>query len=418
MTHSMLFRRLFLLLMIMGIAVTACTPTVEPTADSGDIPIIELTDEPEPTADSEEPPAVDGYPDPNEETVYQPYPDPKPEDDADDLIVGDEDNLYVLAEGETVTVSSGEALTFVAVEDSRCPADATCVQAGSLIVELAVTAADDTAETIQLSLDDPQITAVALLPSGFPITLVDDGTQEVDQGNERMIQVVVGHVAADAPDQDDGAVDNAGVVETIDILLLESFPLRAMALVTGYFPNGCWSLAEVAVTQTEETVFEVNVHGRHSGAEVCTEALVPFEETAEIPINQLPAGTYIVEAGEQTATFELQVDNMLEMPDEKPNIQIGQADVTGASVAVNEAAGVAEVTVIGYLRDGCTNINEIVVGEPVDNVLPIAVTTTRDSNMMCTMALVDYEETIEIPLEGLDFENLTLNINGFIVTTE
>lgn len=410
MTHTMIFRRFFLLMMMIGVGLSACTPTTDPAAEPRNTPITKPADGSYPDPDQA---VLDEYPAPVQDNAQVAYPEPN--DEPSDLVVGDVDQSYILGEGDTVTLGSGEEMTFVGVLDSRCPEGTACVQEGSLVVNLEILTAEGTTEPLPLSLDDRQVTAEAILPSGFPIVLINDGTRQVEQGNERKIRVLVGHMAVGEDGSQNQVVDNAGTVETLDVLLLESFPLRAMVSVSGYFSNGCWSLEEVTAVQADDMVFEVNVRGRHSGAEICTEALVPFEETVELPINQLPAGVYTVVAGAQTTTFELQVDNMLELPDQKPNIQIGEADVTDASVVVDEAAGVLEVTVIGYLRDGCTNIQDMVIGEMVDNTLPVTITTARDANMMCTMALVDYEETFEIPLAGRSLDNLSLDINGFVV---
>jgi putative hemolysin len=46
---------------------------------------------------------------------------------------------------------------------------------------------------------------------------------------------------------------------------------------------------------------------RHS--DICTTALVPFEEVVPLDVLGLPAGTYTVTAGEQSATYTLEMDN-------------------------------------------------------------------------------------------------------------
>lgn len=101
-------------------------------------------------------------------------------------------------------------------------------------------------------------------------------------------------------------------VESLEIMLLESFPLQARAVVIGYLPDGCTELSEITVErQDQDFVLTVSTR-RPSGDIACTEALVPFEETVELDIEGLEAGTYIVIAQDQEATFALDVDNVLE----------------------------------------------------------------------------------------------------------
>lgn len=207
-------------------------------------------------------------------------------------------------------------------------------------------------------------------------------------------------------------VDNAGTVETLNVLLMESFPLQAAANVSGYFNNGCWSLEEIAVEQVDDT-FVLNVRGRHSGAEMCTEALVPFEENVSLPIQGLKAGTYTVEAGEQTATFTLDIDNVLD-PEESDmgNMEIKEAPVAAVDANLDVKTATLTVTIMGDFPDGCTTLHDIEVGQNQNRMIPVAVTTQRDPEMMCTMALVPYSETIEIDVSDLSFGNYSVNVNG------
>jgi hypothetical protein len=50
-----------------------------------------------------------------------------------------------IAQGKSASIVDGVAVQFVAVSgDSRCPADATCIQGGDAVVKLQVTSAGDT----------------------------------------------------------------------------------------------------------------------------------------------------------------------------------------------------------------------------------------------------------------------------------
>jgi len=98
-------------------------------------------------------------------------------------------------------------------------------------------------------------------------------------------------------------------VESLEIIILESFPVRVEVLVSGYLPDGCTELDEITV-EREGQDFILIVHTRHPTGDIaCTQALVPFEETVGLDVVGLKAGTYTVIAQEQEATFTLDVDN-------------------------------------------------------------------------------------------------------------
>ncbi len=98
-------------------------------------------------------------------------------------------------------------------------------------------------------------------------------------------------------------------VESLEVMILESFPVQVEVQVSGYLPDGCTELDEITVEQ-EGQDFILTVHTRRPTGEIaCTQALVAFEETVALDVEGLEAGTYTVIAQEQQATFTLDVDN-------------------------------------------------------------------------------------------------------------
>ena len=49
------------------------------------------------------------------------------------------------------------------------------------------------------------------------------------------------------PVDNDYTYGQDAVVESVEVLLMESFPLQARAVVSGYLPDGCTELAEISV---------------------------------------------------------------------------------------------------------------------------------------------------------------------------
>ena len=97
-------------------------------------------------------------------------------------------------------------------------------------------------------------------------------------------------------------------VEAIEILTLESFPVQIYVIAKGYFANGCGRIDKVDTEKSANT-FTVTIT-THTVCEVCTQALVPFEENIPLDVNGLKAGVYSVDVNGITDTFELAVDNI------------------------------------------------------------------------------------------------------------
>jgi hypothetical protein len=112
-----------------------------------------------------------------------------------------------------------------------------------------------------------------------------------------------------SPSQSDDRELNKAQVNEIEILILESFPVQVQVLVKGNFINGCERIKAINTEKSDNT-FIITITTHFIG-EICTEALVPFEETIPLEVEGLPAGIYTVDAHGLTATFELITDNVV-----------------------------------------------------------------------------------------------------------
>lgn len=97
-------------------------------------------------------------------------------------------------------------------------------------------------------------------------------------------------------------------IEAIEILILESFPVQVHVIAKGYFADGCGRIDKINTEKSANT-FTVIIT-THSIGEVCTQALVPFEEKIPLAVNGLKAGVYSVDVNGIMGTFELAVDNV------------------------------------------------------------------------------------------------------------
>lgn len=103
-------------------------------------------------------------------------------------------------------------------------------------------------------------------------------------------------------------VETPVYVDSVEILLMESFPLQARAVVRGNLPDGCTTLESTTVSREGDT-FVINLQAQRDPLALCTQALQPFEQNVALDILGLPAGTYTVQAGEANTTFTLDIDN-------------------------------------------------------------------------------------------------------------
>jgi inhibitor of cysteine peptidase len=124
-------------------------------------------------------------------------------------------------------------------------------------------------------------------------------------------------------------------VESLEILLLESFPVQVNAIVSGNLPDGCSTLNEPR-PRREGNTFVINLVASRLPDEVCTQALVPFDQVIPLDVAGLPAGTYTVSVNGTTDTFTLDVDNIV--AEETPEVEeTSEAEATPTAVAESGA---------------------------------------------------------------------------------
>jgi hypothetical protein len=120
-------------------------------------------------------------------------------------------------------------------------------------------------------------------------------------------------VASDAPVADGGGSAATGApggrayVDSVDVMVLESFPLQVRVGIAGNLSDPCTHLAAPRVQRDGDTFRVALPTTRDEG--MCAQVLQPFETTVELPVEGLPRGTYTVDVEGQTATFTFDRDN-------------------------------------------------------------------------------------------------------------
>lgn len=156
-------------------------------------------------------------------------------------------------------------------------------------------------------------------------------------------------------------------VESVQVLTLDSFPVQINVLARGALPNGCTTINDI-VSQREENAFNVVITTVQQPEQICTQAIVPFEETIALDVLDLPAGAYTVGVNGVSGSFTLDVDNSAQTATPDTAVSTAKGAINGRVwhdlCAVNEgdtapAEGCVALTGGGFAANG-----QLEVGEP------------------------------------------------------
>jgi len=127
------------------------------------------------------------------------------------------------------------------------------------------------------------------------------------------------------PDVDKGNSQTQSVttkkapVESIEILILESFPVQVHILARGNLADRCTEIDRINQrSDPENNIFWVEITTVRLTDAECTVEATPFEENIPLDVYDLPAGTYIVDVNGVRGTFTLDVDNTLTAVEHTP----------------------------------------------------------------------------------------------------
>jgi len=115
--------------------------------------------------------------------------------------------------------------------------------------------------------------------------------------------------SAEAPEPQDPGLGQTALVEEIELVFLESFPVQVNAILRGNLPDGCTQIERVD-QELKDNVFQLTVITSRPQDAICTLALAPFEERVPLAVKGLPAGEYTVRAGDAQTSFVFEVDNV------------------------------------------------------------------------------------------------------------
>lgn len=121
------------------------------------------------------------------------------------------------------------------------------------------------------------------------------------------------------------------IVESVQIELLESFPVRVNVTVRGVLPDSCTRIDQTVVQRVDNTYQVIVTTLREPEAAACTMAVEPFETAVELDVEGLPAGTYTVDVNGIQGTFTLSVDNVA--VEEEPDPTAEPTAATAGSIS-------------------------------------------------------------------------------------
>ncbi len=151
---------------------------------------------------------------------------------------------------------------------------------------------------------------------------------------------------------DDAVTHGTAVVEEIEILVMESFPVQVTLVARGHLRDGCTAIDEIRRSfDTETDTFVIEITTVRPTDTICAQVLEPFEERVSLDVYGRPAGTYTVDVNGVSDTFTLKVDNALPETPES-DISWDEAREIILSGRVEQVFQLHSRQVTLYLEDG------------------------------------------------------------------
>ena len=150
----------------------------------------------------------------------------------------------------------------------------------------------------------------------IPKTVVNV-TVQFDWMENGQIKTTETLLSSNESDSPDGGNNNTGkfiyrnaTVDSIEIMVLESFPVQIKVNARGFLPDGCTRIDGITKEKKENT-FLVSLKTVRPADLFCTAAIVPFQEVISLDVYGLKVGIYTVDVNGVNGTFELVTDNII-----------------------------------------------------------------------------------------------------------
>ncbi|MFP4345523.1 MAG: hypothetical protein ACLFU8_12585 [Anaerolineales bacterium] len=202
-------------------------------------------------------------------------------------------------------------------------------------------------------------------------------------------------------------------VENVNVAVEEE---EAVVEVAGNLPDGCTEIDAVnrRYDPAAKTFFVEITTLRPTDLE-CTQALVPYQEEITLDLTGLEEGAYTVNVNDVTNTFTLaEGEDGEDGEGADGDVLVREALLDSMDLQVLESFPVqVNISVRGNFRDGCSEFGPVQQKTDVEaRTLNVEVLTTRPADAVCTQALVPFEETFPLNVEGLPAGTYDVLVNG------
>jgi len=150
----------------------------------------------------------------------------------------------------------------------------------------------------------------------IPKTLVNVTIQFdwIENGQIKTTETLLSSDESDSPGKGNNntgkLIYGNATVESIEIMVLESFPVQIKVNARGYLSDGCTKIDEITKEKMDNT-FLVSIKTVRPADMFCTMAIVPFQEVISLDVYGLKTGIYTVNVNGVNGTFELATDNII-----------------------------------------------------------------------------------------------------------
>jgi len=203
-------------------------------------------------------------------------------------------------------------------------------------------------------------------------------------------------------------VELDAIVEQVDILLKESYPVQVDLLIRGYLPDSC-SVLDLLTQEVVGDRIVVSVVTTRPADAVCTQALEPFEVTFPLDLSELTAGSYTIDVNGVEEVFVVD-ESMVGPTAEEWEEREAQIEEVRLRMTRSIPAQVI-ASIQGYLPGGCAELGEITQWVEGDRI-HIRVLTRIPVGVPCTLALVGFTEQVPVETEGLEPGTYIVDVNG------
>lgn len=95
------------------------------------------------------------------------------------------------------------------------------------------------------------------------------------------------------------------VIDSFDLLQLESYPVQYSVSVEGNLPDGCTSISHAEQANLDDNQIVLTVYTQRPAGAMCTMALVPFAEVFPLDVSELPSGEYTLTVNGISTVFTI-----------------------------------------------------------------------------------------------------------------